>query len=179
MAEQKKESATASPQASPRNGPAGSKSTTKAPLRPITIAVPSPLKNPVESKVAKRPSTKKSKTASAAPQIQTLPPVIPATPLFDDGDKWAAHVLMSASTIASQKSIGTEGITFPVRIEKWGQNKTIGGGSGDAGSSASASASGSGATGANRGAVVVVPGTQKDQKGKGGKRDMKSYFVSA
>lgn len=160
MSEQKH---TASPQSSPRNGPVAkphskthrvfsSNSITKVVTEKL---VSSPLKH---EKAVKRPSAKKSKTVQ-----QPLPSIIPATPLFDDSDKWTAHVMMTANTLASQKSIGTDGITFPVRIAKWKQNKTNGGDD----------TIGMNATGANRGAIIV-----NDKSDKNGKRDMKSYSVS-
>lgn len=105
-------------------------------------------------------------------------PIIPTTPFFDNIDKWAAHVSMSTSTIISQKSIGTDGFTFPVRIEKWGHIKTSSSNLVDKSSNSSIFKPCNIGTTSNRG-NIILPGTQSDQKSKNGKREMKSYHVSA
>ena len=143
-----------------------------SPMKDAAAAAAAATSSPVKSasssssRKAKKADQPTSSLAKPLPAIPVGPPAaIPSTPLFDDDKKWAAHVLATATTMASQQSISVDGISFPVRILTWGVNKTPQSGGAAANSS-------NAPVGANRGAIAM-PGTNassstiKDPKKKG------------
>lgn len=153
----------------------------KAKKKPTTTATTSSPKKSA-TQIQKRTGTAAAATKKEQQKPSPLGAAIPFSPFFDDDKKWKAHVMSTTDCMASEQAIGLNGVTFPVRIQRWGLNKMSSDSASGAGNSSGGGGSGSSnamiAYGSNRGAIAI-PGSSTIVSVKDPKKKFRteSYYI--